>query len=188
MEALILAHLWSRPNAAEVKDWHRLAHDWPDAVRHLLGAGGAAMISGAKPDALAAEYDRRIRGAGAWPASPYESLWREDIPPSQRHGLWPPAVTSLKRIYAKLPSPPPPDLDVDEVSVELHALASAFSQESSRECARDMLEDHLTHWLPGFCESVVRTTTLTHYRLLATATLRWLAAARSALAMSAGVD
>jgi TorA maturation chaperone TorD len=181
-EATMLAHLWQSPSVAEVSRWRSLARTHPQAVHRLLGTVGADWLAHPDPVSLSAEYEGLIHGPRAWPASPYESLWRDDVPPTQRYGFWPPTIASLSRLYARLPAPLPAESRVDEISVELTALASALENDSTLPLAAELVHEHLALWVPAFLNAVTCTTGHPFYRRLADATSRWLAGIRAEFA------
>lgn len=180
--AQILARLWSRPSPAELERWRQLAREHPQVIDQLLGVNAGVWLDNDDAVTLCAEYDRRIEGPNASPAPPYESLWRDDVPLTQRHGTWPPALTSLRRIYARLRLASPPAARIDEITVELDAVATALSDESTAWLARLLVEEHLARWLPDFLEAVARISGQPFYRRLASATSLWLTAIRADLA------
>jgi TorA maturation chaperone TorD len=184
VEAEVLARLWSRPTPAELRRCRDLARQHPDAIDELLGVKAGIWLDDANTVALCAEYDRRIGGPHAWPASPYESMWRDDVPPTQRHGKWPPAMASLRWIYDQLPLARPPDAVIDELTVELDALAIALAEDSTRWLAAILVEEHLARWLPGFLQAVAQTSGEPFYRRLADATSMWLTVVESEISGS----
>lgn len=185
--ARLLAHLWARPSGVETETWRRMAAADPALVVDVVGGFALTVMTDPPAAALLADYERRVGGPHAWPASPYESMWRDDVPPAQRHGLWPPAVSALRRIYADLGLPAPPTASVDGIAVELDALAVALDQPGTRSLARALVREHLSRWLPEFCETVAQCAGEPFYRSLAQATARWLYAAETQLGRDAAV-
>lgn len=122
------------------------------------------------------EYDRLFVGPGHVPCPPYESFWRDDVPPYLRRSLMGPCTEQLRLLYQQL------GLRVaaasgelpDQVALELEALAVALAAPGSLSTAQALLSDHLMRWLPKFCRAVTHEATVPFFRDLASLTVIWL--------------
>lgn len=151
---------------ADAEEISALANGWsrPDPGRH---------------PGLAREFERLFVGPGPVPCPPYESYWRPDATGPLRGTLMGPCVTDLLALYralglqvrraaAELP---------DHVAVELEALSVAAGEAGHPEVLARLYGDHLSVWLPRFCDAVMTETVEDYYRSLANETDRRLAAA-----------
>jgi putative dimethyl sulfoxide reductase chaperone len=177
--ALLLSHWWSRPTDGERELWsecfqigEHVANDLggdPDLVGALADA--VALIDG---ETMLDEYERLFVGPGAPPCQPYESLWVGG--PRRRDGgsVMGPAATAVSSIYKEL------GLTLDEgtrelpdhVMIEWEALAYALER-GATQASQALLRDHLSHWMPPFCDAVAQAASEPFYIELAALTSAW---------------
>lgn len=176
--ASLLAHWWSRPVAAEVDTWLRMAEMGAEVARRLSGnSGNGGRYHPGDVSALLDEYERLFVGPGQVPCPPYESFWRDDVPIDIWHSLMGPCTADLRRIYRELGidlAPSAGELP-DHVAVEFEALAYALSQTDSHDVAKTLVADHLGQWLPRLCRAVASEAGHPFYAGLAAVTPEWLA-------------
>jgi TorA maturation chaperone TorD len=141
-------------------------------VEDVLGL--AARWQRPADPALADEYERLFVGPGRVPCPPYESLWRDDVPPRLAGSLLGPCVGDLESCYDGLGLRVAPGELADHVAVELEALAVALTGTESLPIAAALLRDHLTRWAGAFCAAVGRHADSGYYRTLAADTIRLL--------------
>jgi putative dimethyl sulfoxide reductase chaperone len=173
----LLSHYWCRPVAEELVLWTAFRDD-AEKVRLLLATDQTLrpLEIPTNPDELLDEHERLFVGPGQVPCPPYESFWRTDVPVDIRRSLLGPCTSDLKRLYAELGLV----LDVssgelpDHVAVELEAIAYALSSEETLPVARELLFEHLGHFLPRLCRAVVHESEHDFYRALAALTLDWM--------------
>lgn len=152
-DAAILSRAWSRPDPAEFPE-------------------------------RAEEFERLFVGPGSVPCPPYESFWRRDVPSLVQGVLMGPCTTELVSLYTAmglLLSRSSAELP-DHVAVELEALSVTATRPDGAAIAVALVAEHLSLWLPAFCEAVLRASRHPYYRSLARTTSEWIAgaAARSA--------
>ena len=177
--AELLSHWWSRPISAEVDSW--IAWNAPGkALAEALGVtclDQASMPTTVEDRRLCLdEYDRLFAGSGHVPCPPYESFWRDDVPPYLRRSLMGPCTEQLRGLYQELGlsvSKASGELP-DQIAVEFEALAVALTSPHSILLAQKLLSDHLTRWLPKFCRAVAAAAGVPYYRNLAMSTSAWL--------------
>jgi TorA maturation chaperone TorD len=177
----LLAHWWSRPDAAEVESWI----SWRDLGRRTGEASGTAapmenLLSPLLVEhwrALLDEHERLFVGPGSVPCPPYESVWRNDVPIHLRRSLMGPCTEDLRRLYAEIGlkvAPASGELP-DHVAIELEALAYALRSPGTVPIAGILLAEHLSKWLPKFCRAVAGEAAQPFYHELAALTPDWLA-------------
>lgn len=131
-----------------------------------------------EPAALIPEYHRLFVGPGSLPAPPYESVYREGwrimgeitLDAQRRYAE---AGYALDPSFVELP---------DHVVAELAFMALLCDEEAKAWAAEDVsaalswlerekafLGDHLTRWVPAFCERLLASTDAPFYRRLAVA-------------------
>ena len=127
--ALLLAHWWARPLTAVVATWPD-AQEVAAAVSSRLSPDLPVPVCAAdEVDALLTEYERLFAGPGPVPCPPYESYWRTDVLPYQRHALMGPCIDDLVQQYQRLGivvDPASKELP-DHVAIEFEALGYALS-------------------------------------------------------------
>lgn len=151
-----LAHLWSRPVAAELGAWR----DRPAPLMR-----GPTTVEEAV--ALLQEHDRLFVGPGETPCPPYESVWRRSSAGSLADSRQ--AQQHLAQLYRSL------GLEVfpgdhgapDHIAVEFEALAYALSSATTRSVARQLGLEHIVAWVPRLCEALALQAQLPFYRQLA---------------------
>jgi len=128
------------------------------------------------PKELVPEYHRLFVGPGELPAPPYESVYREGWTVFGESTLevkrrYEEAGYALEPSFTELP---------DHVAAELAFMALLTEEEARAWEAQDasaafswlvreraFLGDHLTRWLPGFCDRLLASTEVPFYRGLA---------------------
>lgn len=128
------------------------------------------------PRALIAEYHRLFVGPGALPVPPYESVYREGW------RVFGETTLKVKRQYEEAGYALDPSFTElpDHMAVELAFMALLAEEEARAWEAQDasaafswldreraFLGDHLTRWLPGFCDRLLASTEVPFYRGLA---------------------
>ena len=171
--ARLLASWWSRPTAEETERW---AAAWPEALE-LEPERVAALRNAAEeaaPEALLEEYERLFVGPGRVPCSPYESLWREDVPRRDQGRLMGDVTDDVVRIYKEIGLRVRTDAHElpDHVAIEWEALAYALEQ-GDDDAARGLARTHLAAWMGPFCAAVATATTEPFYAVLAELTSAW---------------
>ena len=171
----LLAHLWSRPTAAELETWDGVA-ELEEQLRPVFPTGAAPLSQLIEPSSLLEEYERLFVGPGPVLCSPYESFWREDVPADIRRSLMGPCTAELRRLYGEL------GLELrsesgelpDHLVVELEALAHALSSEGAEVVAGELFFGHLKVWLGRLCRAVLHEAGHPFYVELARTTLFWI--------------
>jgi putative dimethyl sulfoxide reductase chaperone len=140
-------------------------------------AGDATLF-----ESLKEEYDRLFEGPGHVQVPPYESVHRTDVPEIERGLLMGRATLDAKRRYAELGLAMAKgftDLP-DHIAVELEFMCYLCTKEAEAggaardgrfvKAQRDFTHEHLTQWLPDFCDKIVASSTVRFYRDLAKVT------------------
>lgn len=151
-----LAHLWSRPVAAEVRAWderHSILLNRPKNVDEALE--------------LLREHDRLFVGFGDPPCPPYESVWRR-LATSSTSDLRR-FAKELRQLYRTLglESSTSHHGELDHIAVEMEATAFALSRQATRPIARQLVLHHMSEWVPELCQSLSVEAQLPFYRDLA---------------------
>jgi len=126
---------------------------------------------------LEIEYNRLFVGPGRPQAPPYESVYRDS-----RGLVMGPAAREVERRYAEAGLALEPDYHdlPDHVATELGFMAYLATQEAEAQGEdtlawldreRTFLRDHLTVWLPRFCQRVWETSQHPFYAALAELTM-----------------
>ena len=181
-----LAHAFCKPEELEGDEEDSLAQ----VLRQAAIAFGAQAV-GQAADAVAGsleipedqakqalhtleiEYNRLFVGPGRPQASPYESVYRDP-----RGLVMGPAVQDVERRYAEAGLALAPDHHdlPDHVATELGFMAYLSMQEAEAQGEdllawlhreRTFLRDHLTVWLPRFCQQVQEVSRHPFYAALA---------------------
>jgi len=136
------------------------------------------------PKGLIPEYHRLFVGPGHLPVPPYESVYRENW---QVMGE---TTVDVKRQYAEAGYALAPSFTElpDHVTAELAFMALLAEEEAKAwetedisaalawlERERAFLQDHLTQWLPAFCDRLPASTEAPFYRRLAVALREFIA-------------
>ncbi len=181
--ARLLAGWWSRPTATELERW---AGSWPAAYAVAealeLPADGVDLLRTAPQRWWRTTSSRSTSasssGPGRAPCSPYESLWRDDVPRREQGRLMGilrrrrrPASTATSAFASRRGMHELPD----HVVVEWEALAYALEQEAEAACA-ELVQTHLALWMAPFCAAVAGETEQPYYAALARLTPEWTAA------------
>jgi TorA maturation chaperone TorD len=178
----LLSSWWTEPTPQDLAVWREPTW-WAEAsvVWSSLGLapGLPERLSAtlAPPyEALLEEYQRLFVGPGAHPCPPYESVWRTDRSRLVQGTVMGPAAAAVRALYRGIGLRVRPDSAElpDHVAIELEALSAGLGPGGSSETARQLLEDHLAVWLPGFCERVAASSSHDFYRALASATPEWI--------------
>lgn len=171
----LLAHLWRRPTAEEMATWDGVA-DLEEDLEGLLPVTRGRLSSLVEPVAMIDEYERLFVGPGPVSCSPYESVWRMDVPVDIRGSLMGPCTVELRRLYGELGLELAPSRGQlpDHLTVEIEALTYALSSENGIEVARSLFFDHLKTWVPRLCRATLHAAEHPFYQELALTTLDWL--------------
>ncbi len=180
--ARLLAHWWSRPTANEIDLW---ASCWPGACEVAVQLGLRcdevddlrSALSASIAEDLLAEYERLLNGPGRAPCPPYESLWRDDGPKRDQGRLMGSAAAEVVRLYRELGLQVRGDAHElpDHLAIEWEALAFALEHEAT-DAAATLAGEHLSLWIPQFCDAVAAETGQPFYAALAPLTAAWTAA------------
>jgi len=173
--ALLLARWWARPLVPVIAAWPDAAEVDAAISPHLSGGLPVPSCSTDEADAMLTEYERLFVGPGPVPCPPYESYWRTDVLPYQRHALMGPCVDDLMQQYRALGIVIDQAKELpDHVAVEFEALGFALSLPDGQDVAKQLTEAHLDVWIPQWCTAVVETSKNRFYKELAALTAQWL--------------
>jgi TorA maturation chaperone TorD len=131
--------------------------------------------------ALKLEHTRLFVGPGHVPAPPYESVYRQDVPVFERGLLMGRSTVHLRQQYAAAGLELAPDYTdlPDHISAELEFMSFLCSKEAGAWEAGDdeaalgrantqrlFLAQHLSRWVPAFCQAVAQHAQLDFYRAM----------------------
>lgn len=150
-----------------------------------LGVEPQALIRlamAADAPGLVEEHERLMVGPGRTPCPPYESMWADEAPPQRgiTMGTAAGAVLSLYRRAGLAMRPHPGELP-DHLVVECEALAWCLEQDRETAVAYALMNEHLSRWVPAFCEAVRAAAAHPYYQALAALTPGWTSALASLL-------
>ncbi|HEX7105074.1 MAG TPA: molecular chaperone TorD family protein [Acidothermaceae bacterium] len=153
------------------------------AAAGRLGVDPQRLISLAEAvdtPGLVEEHERLFVGPGRTPCPPYESMWDHDSPP-ERGVMMATAAGAVLALYhrAGLAMRPRPGELPDHLVVECEALTWCLGRNHEPTVAHALLTQHLTRWVPRFCQAVRAEAKHPYYQALADLTPAWLSALTS---------
>jgi TorA maturation chaperone TorD len=131
--------------------------------------------------ALKLEHTRLFVGPGHVPAPPYESVYRQDVPMFERGLLMGRSTRQVRQEYAAAGLQLAPDYTdlPDHIAAELEFMSFLCSKEAGAWQADDgkaargrastqrlFLTQHLSRWVPAFCQAVAQHAQLDFYRAM----------------------
>lgn len=139
-------------------------------------------------DDLAAEYCRLFIGPGPH-IPPFESVHHGTF--TNEGGLsgllWGNEALKVKKFYDKLNLKVPRDSEVnipDHIAIELEVMQYLCNKEvesgsngklkECREMEKEFLNEHLTQWIPSFCDAVIKSSNIKFYRDIAALTKKFI--------------
>jgi len=172
------------------------ATGWEESVAAIAG-------SHRQPDRLDAEllystlkeeYTRLFIGPGHLPVPPYESVYRQDVSELERGLVMGRSTVDVQRRYTEAGLQLSPDFTdlPDHIAVEMEFMCFLCAKEAEAWQAGDgeaavryqilqraFLGEHLTKWVPAFCQAVIQAAQVEFYRGLARLTQAYIEDART---------
>jgi DMSO reductase family type II enzyme chaperone len=166
------------------------ANGWEDGIAAITGCCDQPDNLDAESlyGSLKGEYTRLFIGPGHLPAPPYESVHRQDVPELERGLVMGRSTVDARRQYAEAGLQLSPDFTdlPDHIAVELEFMYFLCTKEAEawqvqdgeaalqrRAAEHAFLSQHLSKWVPVFCQAVTQATQEEFYRGLACLTQVW---------------
>jgi len=179
---LALFYLLQRAYAAPMTP--EVTHDLNDALS-LYGELINVELPPCEGDADEAEFNRLFVGPGRLPAPPYESVWR-----SEDRLLMQAAAEGVRSVYLEYgvqnTYPEPEDhlaLELEFYALLQYRVLNGEAPHRHLAAQQRFWTEHLSTWVPAFCQAVEESTSSPFYRNLAVASRRILGAETTILPM-----
>jgi TorA maturation chaperone TorD len=162
---------WTTPEAAT---YAVLSRCWREPTPNLVATVNRGALDGVLPgvtdvDAgtLQVEYSRLLVGPGEQQVPPYESVYRDAEPGSERGPVRGPSTRAVEKWYRSYGVEPAADWNdmPDHVATELEFL-SYLSENGHQEARDQFLEEHVHRWIDEFLDAVRAETTHPYYEAL----------------------
>jgi DMSO reductase family type II enzyme chaperone len=181
------------------------AEGWQDSIAAIAGCCDQPDNLDAESlyGSLKREYPRLFIGPGHVPAPPYESVHRQDVPEIERGLVMGRSTVDARRRYAEAGLQLSPDFTdlPDHIAVELEFMYFLCTKEAEawqvqdgeaalqrRAAEHAFLSEHLSKWVPTFCQAVTQAAQEEFYRGLVCLTQVWVEGECNRLNVLAGGD
>jgi TorA maturation chaperone TorD len=181
------------------------ANGWEDGIAAITGCCDQPDNLDAESlyGSLKGEYTRLFIGPGHLPAPPYESVHRQDVPELERGLVMGRSTVDARRQYAEAGLQLSPDFTdlPDHIAVELEFMYFLCTKEAEawqvqdgeaalqrRAAEHAFLSEHLSKWVPTFCQAVTQAAQEEFYRGLVCLTQVWVEGECNRLNVLAGGD